>query len=369
MKRLIGGGGSGGGGGTPGGTNTQVQFNDGGAFGGDAGLVFDKTTNKLTAGGDIEFNDGGTFTTTLQTVTATAARTISFPDATGTVALVAGSSGQLLYNASGANAGASTLTYDGSILTSSGRFINSYNAAGIASAPAKAWTGTWFTTGTATTTKPHVLIEPTGTTSAGWSTSGTGLGVNAASGFAGNLLDLQVNGSTQLSVSSSSGYSILNIGGGNGSVLARNGVNFFGMISIPTFVNNIALGTTVTAAGDVILSRDIANVLAQRNGANAQTFRLYNTYTDASNYERLSTTWTSNVCYTKPENAGTGSARLYVPVTGSTTVASLPSAATAGVGARSFVTDATATTFLSTVAGGGANKVPVVSDGTNWLIG
>ena len=36
----------------------------------------------------------------------------------------------------------------------------------------------------------------------------------------------------------------------------------------------------------------------------------------------------------------------------------------AGAGARSFVTDATATTFLSTVAGGGANKVPVVSDGT-----
>jgi hypothetical protein len=32
-------------------------------------------------------------------------------------------------------------------------------------------------------------------------------------------------------------------------------------------------------------------------------------------------------------------------------------------------TDANATTFLSTVAGGGANKVPVVSGGTNWLIG
>ena len=53
----------------------------------------------------------------------------------------------------------------------------------------------------------------------------------------------------------------------------------------------------------------------------------------------------------------------------STTVASLPSAATSGAGARAFVTDANATTFLSTVAAGGANKVPVVSDGTNWLIG
>jgi hypothetical protein len=51
------------------------------------------------------------------------------------------------------------------------------------------------------------------------------------------------------------------------------------------------------------------------------------------------------------------------------TVATLPSAATSGVGARSFVSDATVTTFASTVAGGGSNKVPVYSDGTNWKIG
>lgn len=54
---------------------------------------------------------------------------------------------------------------------------------------------------------------------------------------------------------------------------------------------------------------------------------------------------------------------------GSYTVGTLPSAATAGAGARAFVTDANATTFASTVAGGGANKVPVTSDGTNWIIG
>lgn len=53
----------------------------------------------------------------------------------------------------------------------------------------------------------------------------------------------------------------------------------------------------------------------------------------------------------------------------STIVTSLPSASSAGSGARAFVTDATATTFLSIVAGNGGNKVPVVSDGTNWLIG
>jgi hypothetical protein len=55
--------------------------------------------------------------------------------------------------------------------------------------------------------------------------------------------------------------------------------------------------------------------------------------------------------------------------TGSKTVSTLPSASQLGAGARAFVTDASATTFHSTVSGGGSNKVPVVSDGTNWLIG
>lgn len=52
-----------------------------------------------------------------------------------------------------------------------------------------------------------------------------------------------------------------------------------------------------------------------------------------------------------------------------TTVALLPSAVTVGAGVRSFVTDATSTTFLSIVSGGGSNKVPVVSNGINWVIG
>lgn len=42
---------SSGGGGTPGGSNTQVQFNDGGAFGGDADFTWDKTNNLLAVTG------------------------------------------------------------------------------------------------------------------------------------------------------------------------------------------------------------------------------------------------------------------------------------------------------------------------------
>jgi len=51
------------------------------------------------------------------------------------------------------------------------------------------------------------------------------------------------------------------------------------------------------------------------------------------------------------------------------TVSKLPSASTSGVGVRSFVSDATSTTFASIVVGGGSNPVPIYSDGTNWRIG
>ena len=42
-----------GGGGTPGGANTQIQFNDAGSFSGNANLTFDKTTSVLTVIGNV----------------------------------------------------------------------------------------------------------------------------------------------------------------------------------------------------------------------------------------------------------------------------------------------------------------------------
>jgi hypothetical protein len=49
-----------GGGGTPGGSDTQVQFNDGGStFGGDAGLTYNKTTDNLTVLGNLVIGTSG----------------------------------------------------------------------------------------------------------------------------------------------------------------------------------------------------------------------------------------------------------------------------------------------------------------------
>ena len=89
----------------------QIQYNDGNSPAGlaaSSGLVWDDTGKVLGVGGDIDLDDGGTYTTTLQTITPTAARTISFPDATGTVGLVAAARATSSSTKAGAYAGLQT---------------------------------------------------------------------------------------------------------------------------------------------------------------------------------------------------------------------------------------------------------------------
>ena len=95
---------------------------------------------------------------------------------------------------------------------------------GTLSTPVLSLSGSGFTGGSSTTTKPLALVEPSGATSASWSTNGTGLGVNAASGFTGNVADFQLNGSSLLKVASSGTTSV------NGTLdvtqgLTKNGIN------------------------------------------------------------------------------------------------------------------------------------------------
>jgi hypothetical protein len=207
---------------------------------------------ELNAGGDVNitgdllFQTENPFTTTLQTVTQTANRVISFPDATGTVALVGGSTGQLLYNLNGAVAGLATATTNGTNLTLNGRLIIDTN--GAASAPPLSLTGTWFTGGTSTTTKPAFLVEAFGAVSTAWSTLGTGLGVNAPSGFPGNLLDLQVNGTSNFSVSSAGDLKLGTSGG-----IIRQSVVFgdgYSIAGLQVNLSNIYTIGTLNVKGD-----------------------------------------------------------------------------------------------------------------------
>jgi hypothetical protein len=58
------------------------------------------------------------------------------------------------------------------------------------------------------------------------------------------------------------------------------------------------------------LLRDAAHTLAQRSGSNAQTTRIYNTFTSATNFERAKIEWASNILRIGTEKgSGGGTAR------------------------------------------------------------
>ena len=110
----------------------------------------------------------------------------------------------------------------------------------------------------------------------------------------GNLLDNSV--AHQLGFSTSAGVPLFKFDWTN---------NVFGV-----YTGSIGFGAFAGSI-DLKVWRDAANTLALRNGTSAQAFNIYNTYTDASNYERAIFDWqgSANVLTIGTENAGTGSAR------------------------------------------------------------
>jgi hypothetical protein len=236
-------------------------------------------------------------------------------NATGGSGSPGGTTGQMQFNNAGAFAGVAGSSVDPATgnTTFSARWIQSTNSA--ASAPASTLTGTWFTGGTTTTTKPHYLIEPAGTTSTSWSTAGTGFGVNAPSGFAGDLLWLGVNGTRTISINSALGITTNISGGANIAFTnANTGQDYFTLNTSQVILRRDMLlawsnsGTTATA-DDLRLLRDAAHTLAQRSGSNAQTSRIYNTFTSGTNFERLNLRWTTNEAIIDTE-AGSGGGTL-----------------------------------------------------------
>lgn len=68
-------------------------------------------------------------------------------------------------------------------------------------------------------------------------------------------------------------------------------------------------GTPIGLAAQTYLNSDGANILALRNSTNAQAFRVYNTYTDASNNEYGAFAWAANVLQVGSVATGSGSNR------------------------------------------------------------
>ena len=164
-----------------------------------------------------------------------------------------------------------------------------------------------------------------------WASSGTtfkGIALNvtdSASASGSLLMDLQVGGVSKFRVDKSG---FIRVDGGSVSDAAikigNPNTGFFGIstaafgvtagnVEVARFQDNGQLrlpsNISLTWNSDTFLARDAANTLAQRNGVNAQAFNLYNTYTDASNYERGFMRFVSNTLRIGTEKLGTGTAR------------------------------------------------------------
>jgi len=112
---------TGGGGGSPGGANTQIQFNDSGSFGGDAGLTYNKTTDALTVAGALTVNGAVTVpnTAALGNTTIT-----GFANVTSTIQGGAG------LTIAGAASGITTLAAGNTTITGFANVSSTLNAAG-----------------------------------------------------------------------------------------------------------------------------------------------------------------------------------------------------------------------------------------------
>jgi hypothetical protein len=192
----------------------------------------------------------------------------------------------------------------------------------MATAPLSNLTATWNASGTTFTA---IKMDVTDTASAAGSL----------------LLDLQVGGASRFRVTKN-GQVLLPAGTSSAPSLCFGDLNsgFYDLVDGVAFatanntpvltaqynsalgmLRDMFLGWSTTQFGqsdwDVRLFRDAANTLAQRNGTNAQAFRVYGTYTDASNYQRVAITKDGLLS----QAAGSGSpTTLYISQTSSASI-------------------------------------------------
>lgn len=263
---------------------------------------------------------------------------------------------------------------------------NSFTA-GQTIAPSSAATCLTLTGGTVTTSNP--LVSATQTWNAGAVTF-TGLFANitnTASAIGSKLLDLQFGGASKFQVltgaASSSARTYMQVNG-NG---VNDNITFGFQVALPVIAfNTNAGGNKITLLGDstgsggageirlssdsvlvwsasttlansatTVLARDADHVIAQRNSTNAQTSRIYGTYTDSSNYTRLSLAATSTTMTIACETAGTGADNIDLTLTPAGT-------GVVQFGTHSVLAAETVTGYITIKdAAGNSRKIAVVS--------
>lgn len=210
------------------------------------------------------------------------------------------------------------------------------------------------------------------------------------------LFDLKVGGSSKMWVTNlgsvvalslipaNESSAVVTYTSGTGWDIGRNGIgtritcegSLPGITIASTGCFGFSSTTGYAGAKDLYLYRDAASELAQRNGTTAQTFRVYDTYTDASNYGRLAlnTNLTGDWVQVAAETAGTGGDNYGIALspTGTGAIsAHVPDSGTAGGNARGAnavdwqttrgAATAVASGATSTVSGGIGNRASATS--------
>ena len=267
---------------TPGGSTTQLQYNNAGAFGGMSGTAWDNTNRALTI-------TGATVTT----------------------------STPILNLSQTWNSGATAFTGFSFSVTNTASAMSSFLF-------------NWVVGGTSR----FKFIENTGTS-----------GDRRLSLFAGSLCFVDY-GTRYVSSSDNTGYRQWLFQPGTG--FAVSSVDYIGF-SAQQYDSH-------GAAFDIRMYRDAAATLALRNGTNAQTFRVYRSYTDASNYSRWAVKWNTSTAILQAEGAGTGT-------NGSTAFGNAALATNATVGF--LMIPSCAGTPTGTPADIPTGQAPIVYDSTN----
>ena len=219
------------------------------------------------------------------------------------------------------------------------RIYNTYTDASNYERAQVGWTTNTFIVGTekgsAGGTARQLELQTDGTTRVAITTDGyVGIGstlpgstlvVNAPSGYTGNLLDAQVGGSSRFKINSNTNPTITISGSPTiSSGIFKLDVNYLDFIKSGSYIylqdnGYVRFGGTTQLGND----NQVANTLSQRNGTNAQTFRVYNTYTSSTNFERVQVGWTTNtfIVGTEKGSAGGSPRQLELQTDGTTRVA------------------------------------------------
>jgi hypothetical protein len=238
----------------------------------------------------------------------------------------------------------SNILYGNGVFASKGSVVGATGATGIGATGA---TGIGATGATGIGATGATGIGATGATGIG-ATGATGIGATGATGIgATGATGIGATGATGIGATGATGIGAT---GATGPVAGSNTQVIFNDNTVANGNSSFTFDKTTGQLSATLVNGTLTTV-AQPNITSVGTLTALAVTGDITSNNIVA----NNIVRTKP-----------------ITFSSLPAAATAGTGARSFITDANlvmAGNFGSLVTGGASNRVPVVSDGTDWRIG